>query len=49
MQWKSSETFAETLHEVQTLRLILKYFTINSEVQPNMNLYQSLENGEMKI
>lgn len=49
MQWKSSETFAKTLHELQELRFILKHFTINSEVQPNMNSDRFLENGERKI
>lgn len=48
MQWKSSETFAKTPHEIQTLRFILKHFSINSEVQPHTDLYQSLENGERK-
>lgn len=49
MQWKSSEILTKTLHKVQKFRFILKRFTINSKVQPNMNSYQSLENGERKI
>lgn len=43
MQGKSSETFAKTFHEIQELRFILKNFTINFEVQLNMNLDQFLD------